>query len=290
MAKKSNTKIGDNKEKDDLSLTMQQKFNFDSNELDEEDTKTYKLKRKQNVVRSKREKELIKLKNKYKKKFAISLVTSVILFFFCVISVLAYIFVKPKEIEVEKVVNMTDENIVFLGDSITERYDLDDYYKNVHQVNSGFSGHRTDDILDNMYERVYRYNPTKVFLLIGTNDIQMEETNDYIYENIIEIVKEIKKERPHTKIYVESLYPINNSDDEKIDKKMVGIRSNEDINEINDRLKKYCNKYGFTYIDINTKLRNKDGLLELDYTKDGLHLNDEGYKKVTSILNKYIKE
>ena len=122
MAKKSNTKIGNNKEKNDLSLTMQQKFNFDSNELDEEDTKTYKFKRKQNIVRSKREKELIKLKNRYKKKFAISLVTSVILFFLCVCISLLYMFVKPKE-KINVITKMPDR-VVFIGDSITWMYDL----------------------------------------------------------------------------------------------------------------------------------------------------------------------
>ena len=37
-------------------------------------------------------------------------------------------------------------------------------------VNSGVSGDKTNDILDNMEERIYRYNPSKVVILVGTND------------------------------------------------------------------------------------------------------------------------
>ena len=43
-----------------------------------------------------------------------------------------------------------------------------------------------------------------------------------IYQKSIKkIVKNIKNNRPYTKIYLESIYPINNSNDEKIDKTII---------------------------------------------------------------------
>ena len=62
-------------------------------------------------------------------------------------------------------------NYLFLGDSITDFYDLDKYYEGLPVVNSGISGNTTEDILNDMKNRVYNYNPSKVFLLIGTNDL-----------------------------------------------------------------------------------------------------------------------
>ena len=91
-------------------------------------------------------------------------------------------FTNPYEVEYD-----ANDNFVFLGDSITDFYPLEEYYDNLPVVNSGVSGNKTTDILTDMKERVYKYNPTKVFLLIGTNDLnksimkQIEnEVNDYI--------------------------------------------------------------------------------------------------------------
>ena len=54
-------------------------------------------------------------------------------------------------------------NYLFLGDSITDFYDLDEYYKDLPVVNSGVSGNTTADILNDMKNRVYNYNPSKYF-------------------------------------------------------------------------------------------------------------------------------
>ena len=72
----------------------------------------------------------------------------------------------------KKEIDYKSQNYLFLGDSITEFYHLEDYYdEKLYVVNSGISGNSTYNILDDMYNRVYKYNPTKVFLLIGTNDL-----------------------------------------------------------------------------------------------------------------------
>ncbi len=290
MAKKNNIKIGDNKEKDDLSLTMQQKFNFDSNELDEEDTKAYKFKRKQNIVRSKREKELIKLKNRYKKKFAISLVTSVILFFLCVCISLLYMFVKPKE-KINVITKMPDR-VVFIGDSITWMYDLKKHYpkSSYYMVNSGIDGATTEQILNNMDNRIYQFNPKKVFIMIGTNDINQGKDKDEIVTNIKKIIEEIKKNNSKCKIYLESLYPINNTDNDKINMEMVGRkRSNNLIKSINDDLKNLAEEEDVIYINMYDNLLDEEENLKLEYTREGLHITEEGYDIITDNLKKYIK-
>ena len=137
-------------------------------------------------------------------------------------------------------------------------------------------------------ELVFKYYPKRLILLIGTNDLVYEKDVEYINKNIKKIVEQIKKKRPYTKIYIESLYPVNNTDDEKIDKDKVKDRKNEDIKKINNNLKEYCKKNKYTYINMYDELTDKDGNLKLDYTKEGLHMSDEGYKVVTKKLKKYI--
>lgn len=182
------------------------------------------------------------------------------------------------------------DNFVFLGDSITDFYPLDELYDDLPVINSGVSGYTTDDILDNIDSMVYVYNPTKVFLLIGTNDIQQGKDEAYIVSNIKKIVKNILKKRPKTKIYIESIYPINNTDNEKIDHSVVGIRTNKVIKKINKNLKKYCENNNYTYINMYDELADSDGNISLKYTKEGLHLTDMGYLKVTKTLYKYLND
>ena len=181
------------------------------------------------------------------------------------------------------------ENIVFLGDSITDYYDTKKYFSHNNVVNSGISGNKTTDILDNMEERVYRYNPSKVFLLIGINDLAHLTDKKEIISNIEEIIEKIKENRPETKIYLESVYPVNNSDDEKIEHDKLVNRNNEDVIEINKVLEEYCKENKIKYIDLYSKLIDEDGNLKLEYTREGLHISDEGYKFITKELEKYIK-
>ncbi len=186
---------------------------------------------------------------------------------------------------------VVDDNIVFLGDSITEYYDLTKFYgEDLPLVNSGINGNKTKDIINNMKERVYDYNPSKIFLLIGTNDFIEQKTTDQISKNIKEIIELIQKNRPYAEIYLESIYPINDTDNKKINHKMVNNRTNKKISKINTELEEYAKENDITYIDIYDKLIDEDGNLDLDYTNEGLHLSEKGYEVVTEELEKYIKE
>lgn len=193
--------------------------------------------------------------------------------------------------EIIKEVPVVDDNYVFLGDSITDWYDLDKYFEGLPVVNSGVSGYSTSNILNNMNKMVYQYNPSKVFILIGINDLELKVDDDVVVNNIRKIVQDIKKNRRYAKIYVESIYPINNSDDDKIEGSIInGNRKNSDIIDINNKLVKLTKEEGATYIDLHKELVDGNGLLKIEYTVDGLHLSSEGYEKVTEVLRKYINE
>lgn len=182
-----------------------------------------------------------------------------------------------------------NENIVFLGDSITEIYPIREIYGDKMYINQGVSGYTTNDILDRMPEMVYKYNPTKVILLIGTNDISKEaseEKQKEIVQNIKKIHQDIKKNRPSAKLYIESLYPVNRN----MDKKMVYHRTNEVIKQINERIKKYCEEEKITYINLYDDLTDKNGDFDENYTYDGLHPSVLGYAKITKLLIPYVYE
>ena len=178
------------------------------------------------------------------------------------------------------------ENIVLVGDSIFDWFPTDEIFGDLPIINSGEAGDKTTDILNNMEERIYKYNPTKVFLNVGTNDLEYEdseETNQEVYQNIIKIVKGIKANRSNSEIYVISIYPVNNH--------MSGAheRHNSEIKEVNQKLKTYCSTTdGVVYIDAFKELIDEEEMLKEEYTEDGLHPNTLGYAKLTEILMKYI--
>ena len=194
---------------------------------------------------------------------------------------------KVKEEQIEKV-NYKLENIVFLGDSITDFYNLDTFYKDLPVINSGTAGKKAYEIVEELEERVYIYNPTKVFLMIGTNDLS-HRTDEEIVKDIKRTVKSIHKNRPKTTVYVESVYPVNkNTEEDKIVDWMVGERDNERISGLNKKIKEMCKKEKTGYIDIYDLLTDEEGMLNVDYTVDGLHINEEGYEIITKKLMEYI--
>lgn len=181
------------------------------------------------------------------------------------------------------------ENIVIFGDSITEIYPVEEIYGNLPIINSGVSGYKTKDLLERMNTMLYRYNPTKVFLLIGTNDVlydPSEEAQKQAVDNIKEIVRKIQENRPKAKIYIESIYPVNKSMDEKFNFKS----NNEIINNMNDSIKKFCDNKNITYINMHDELMNEDGDFDRKYTYDGLHPSHLGYAKISRVLLPYMYE
>ena len=175
-------------------------------------------------------------------------------------------------------------NYLFLGDSITDYYDLDKYYEGLPVVNSGISGNTTEDILNGMKGRVYNYNPSKVFLLIGINDLGNQKSADEIVSNIKEIITNINNNKPNAEIYIESIFPINKN----IDEDLIKVKDNNSVIEVNKLLEKYCDEKGYTYINIYNKLLDEDGNFSEEYTDDGLHPNEKGYEIITKELKKYL--
>ena len=175
------------------------------------------------------------------------------------------------------------EGIVFVGDSLTENYNVYEYFKEYDVYNRGIGGDTTLGLLNRLKESVYDLEPKVVVLLIGINDFQLVECSNIntIFNNIKLIIKNIKENCSNTKIILESLYPISKEDNPKIDKLSVGIKDNNEILKLNELLK---NIEGVNYLDVNSYLQDENGNIKLDYTIEGLHVNTYGYTIITNII------
>src|SRR5574344_42537 len=190
--------------------------------------------------------------------------------------------------KIEQVKVITDQNIVFFGDSITYGYNINEFFPNTNVINSGINGNRTSDLISRIDNDVYRYNPSKVIVLIGINDLAAGISQDDITNNIQTIINGIKLNRSYSKIYIESVYPINRN---VFDSKGFTFNkdiSNDTIKELNAKIESLCIENDVTYINVYDSLTDVDGNLKESYTKEGLHLTDLGYFKVTKVLENYI--
>lgn len=102
--------------------------------------------------------------------------------------------------------------IVFVGDSIIEDFLFDEFFPNAEIYNRGIYGDTSIGVLNRMNESIYLLSPSKVFIAIGTNDL--DKTNDSIEtiaDRIEQIVKNTKLNTQNTQIFICSLLPVNDS-------------------------------------------------------------------------------
>lgn len=184
------------------------------------------------------------------------------------------------------------DNIVFFGDSITDYYPLAEIYGDTAPIiNSGIAGYKTQDLLDKIDKMLYQYNPTKIFMLIGINDITRntdEENIEYVKSNLEKLVKNIRTNRSKATLYVESIYPVNKKLREPFGAYPDDI--NERIIEVNKEIEKICKENGAIYINMHDSLTNSEGELREEFTGDGLHVNGVGYARITKELLPYLYE
>ena len=101
-----------------------------------------------------------------------------------------------------------DNDIIFLGNSITARNHWEELLQMPNAKNRGISGDTSFGILERLDE-VTEGKPAKIFLLIGINDISRNFPDTLIIANYTKIIKRIKTASPKTRIYVQTILPVN---------------------------------------------------------------------------------
>lgn len=185
--------------------------------------------------------------------------------------------------------NFSHGQIVFIGDSITDLYHLDDYYADLDKAvyNRGIGGDTTQGVIDRLHVSLYEIKPTKVVLMIGINDINGFKSTDYIVDNYETILSKIQKNLPTTEVYTMSITPQNHVVETYANWINV-VNSNNKAKTINVEIEKLATKYGYTYLDLYSKLVDSDDLLTASYTDDGIHLNHNGFTVWTNLVKPYL--
>lgn len=170
-------------------------------------------------------------------------------------------------------------DIVFLGNSITDRVDWNELLGMCNVHNRGISGDITFGVLQRLNE-VIDGHPAKVFILIGINDVSRNIPDSIIANNFRRIVQRIKAGSPQTKIYFQTLLPVNN----EFTQFKSHYNKDEHILWLNEQIKKLAKEEMIDVIDLYPHFLNSANKLDKKYTLDGLHLNAEGYKVWAALL------
>ncbi len=177
-------------------------------------------------------------------------------------------------------------DIVFLGNSITDGCEWAELFDNRHVRNRGISGDRSSWLLERL-DAIIEGHPKKLFLMIGINDLSDGTTPQAIVANIGKLLDRFALESPWTKIYVQSVLPVNDTM-----RSFSGLADNAHVREINRLLEELCasrpNKK-VLYLDVHSALVDSDGRLDKRYTNDGLHLMGAGYLAWKEVLKPYVK-
>ena len=173
--------------------------------------------------------------------------------------------------------------VVFLGDSITDGWRLNEYFPDRDFVNRGISGQITGQMLGRMKADVIDLHPAAVVVLAGTNDLARGIPVSTIKNNLTMIADLAQKYG--IKVLMASVLPI--SDYHKATNpsfEQSRVRPPVRIKEINDYLKQLCADRGYSYVEYFTPMIDGGGFLMRDLADDGLHPNAKGYRVMAPVV------
>ena len=173
--------------------------------------------------------------------------------------------------------------IVFVGDSLTECFKINEFFPNIGVYNRGIASDTTTGVLERLHDNVIVLKPRKVLVQIGTNDLRARTKIPVIVNNIQKILSELKTKLPKARIYFLSLYPVNPKA-VIFSPFLVFPRKNKQIKKINALMKAYCEDNHFPFINIYDHLTDQKGNLKKEYTVEGLHISYNGYLVIAKLL------
>ncbi len=182
---------------------------------------------------------------------------------------------------------INSRNIVFLGTSITDGCEWHELFSNGRIVNRGISGDRSGWLLDRL-DCIVEGQPKRLFLMIGTNDLAGGITPKEIVENVGKLIERFQQESPRTRIYIESILPVNGADFKAYPKHYAQAKNIVKTNLMLENLAGDSGKR-VSYIDLYSEFIDEAGNLKKELSTDGLHLKGGGYLIWRDAIKRYVR-
>ncbi|MDD7556728.1 GDSL-type esterase/lipase family protein [Ruminococcus sp.] len=185
--------------------------------------------------------------------------------------------------------------VVFAGSSLMEMFPIRKLQQEKGDdrmiYNRGVGGFLSGELLAVIDVCVTQLLPAKVFINIGTNDLSWSSIPICeLMDRYDQILTAIEDAVPGVRIYLMAYYPVNEAAASPEMRDCLKIRTNEKISAANEEVKKLAAKHGQRYIDVNDKLRDEQGRLRAEYTIEGMHINEAGYRAIYDDIMAYVRE
>lgn len=185
--------------------------------------------------------------------------------------------------------------VVFAGSSLMEMFPINkllkEYGDDTIIYNRGIGGFVTWELLEVLDVCVTDLKPRKVFINIGTNDLNSSDVPIADVMDIYDkIISRIEVAVPGVRIYLMAYYPVNYEAASEELKPCLRIRTNEKINAANAEVEKLAKRHGQKYIDVNANLKDEQGRLKAEHTIEGMHIYESGYRAIYEDVMKYVRE
>lgn len=180
-----------------------------------------------------------------------------------------------------------EERVVFLGDSITDSWKLDEYFPGKPYINRGISGQTTPQMLLRLRPDVIAHSPKAMVILAGTNDIAGNTgpmSLEMIQQNYTSLA-ELAKANGITVIFA-SVLPVHDYGPRPASTR----RSPDLILKLNEWLRSYCRTNGLVYLDYFSRMVDEKGWLRAELANDGLHPNAQGYRIMAPLAEAAIQQ
>jgi lysophospholipase L1-like esterase len=156
------------------------------------------------------------------------------------------------------------DDVVFLGDSITAGGAWEELFPGIRVRNRGIGGDTADGLLRRLGQ-VTEGQPAKLFLMIGTNDLFLGDSEAEIVSSIEEILERVKDESSDTEVYLQSVLPRDADYRERVE-------------GLNARLAEVAGEMGVGWVDLYPAfLDAESGAIRAELSNDALHLLGPGY-------------
>jgi len=171
--------------------------------------------------------------------------------------------------------------VIFLGNSITQGGDWAKLTGDSTVINRGIGADITFGLRARLAD-VTRRKPSKLFVLIGINDISKDIPDAVIAAQCRALVDSVKSQSPATRIFVQSILPLNptvKNFPQHYDKQ-------ERVVAVNRLIRRMAREAGATYVDLWPVFVDRQDRLDARLTGDGLHLNQQGYERWVRYLKR----
>lgn len=200
---------------------------------------------------------------------------------------------KAEKINRYRKLNKTAEKhgILFAGSSLMEMFPVEKFAaeQGITVCNRGIGGFVTQELLDNLDACILDLAPRRLFINIGTNDLSIADMPiSAVMDNYRLILQKVRAALPDVEIFMMAYYPINYEAAAEDMKPCLRVRTNEKIEAANREVEKLAKELGARYIDVNAPLKDSRGRLKAEYTIEGMHIREDGYRAIYPLLAPYL--